>query len=89
MSFPEFLKSLPDTFRNDGFAREYSLLVEEGDLYLQKGFRDKMKLIWQDDDEFSAGGWDIEFLRDRNDTITGFTVQTGRTGKVTFYKVTS
>ena len=87
--FSGIFEEFTGTYRNDGFAREYSLLIEEGDLYLQKGFRDKMKLIWQDDDEFSAGGWDIEFLRDRNDTITGFTVQTGRTGKVTFYKVTS
>lgn len=87
--FSGIFEQYTGTFRNEGFSSEYRLLIEDGNLYLQKGFRDKMKLIWQDDDEFSSGGWEIEFLRDRNEIITGFTVQTGRTGKVTFHKVSS
>lgn len=84
--FADIFEEYSGIYRNVGFGRQYELEIEDGDLYLKRTMRDKRRLIWRDDDEFTAGGWQIEFMRN-DDSITGFTVQTGRTGKVTFNKI--
>jgi len=84
--FADIFQEYTGHYRNDGFNRQYELLIEDGDLYLKKSLREKERLIWRDDDEFTAGNWQIEFIRD-DDSITGFTVETGRTGKVTFNRI--
>ena len=86
--FGDIFEEYSGTYRNEGYNRQYELLIEDGDLYLKKSFRDKERMIWRDDDEFTAGGWQVEFTRN-DDSISGFTVQAGRTGKVTFEKVSN
>lgn len=87
--FTEIFEEYTGTFRNDAFGREYKLILEKGDVYIRTSLREKERLIWQDEDEFSAGGWDIKFQRDEDESITGFTIRTGRTGEVTFEKTSS
>ncbi|WP_209388384.1 serine hydrolase domain-containing protein [Rhodohalobacter sp. SW132] len=84
--FEETFSEFAGRYRNEGFAREYDLLIEDGDLYLKKSSRDKERLIWQNGDLFSAGGWTLEFTRE-DESITGFTVETSRTGKITFNRL--
>ena len=85
--FEDIFSEYTGMYRNDGFGSEYRLFIEDGQLYIQKGLREKDQLVWSDENEFKAGNWDIEFLRDENTNVNGFTVQTGRTGKVTFYRL--
>jgi CubicO group peptidase (beta-lactamase class C family) len=85
--FEDIFTGYAGIYRNEGFERSYELKLTEGDIYLHQTRRDSTRMIWRDDDEFSAGGWDIEFLRNRNNTINGFTVESSRTGKVTFSRV--
>lgn len=84
--FEEIFNEYSGTYRNEGLGSQYRLLIEDGDLYLMKSLREKERMIWRGDDEFTAGNWEIEFQRE-DDSITSFTVQTGRTGKVTFTKI--
>jgi CubicO group peptidase (beta-lactamase class C family) len=85
--FAEIFSKYAGTYRNEGFGRSYELKLDDGDIYLYRTRRDSTRLVWQDDDKFSAGGWNMEFLRDGDEGITGFTVQSARTGKVTFHRI--
>ncbi|MEX2456289.1 MAG: serine hydrolase domain-containing protein, partial [Balneolaceae bacterium] len=71
--FADIFEEYSGHYRNSGFNRQYELLIEDGDLYLKKSLREKERLIWRDDDEFTAGNWQIKFIRD-DDSIKGFTV---------------
>lgn len=84
--FADIFEEFTGHYRNDGFGRQYELIIEDGDLYLKKSLREKERLIWRDNDEFTAGSWQIDFIRN-DDSITGFTVETSRTGKVTFNRI--
>ncbi len=85
--FAEIFSEYAGTYRNEGFGRSYDLKLEDGDIYLYRTRRDSTRLVWQDDDKFTAGGWDMEFIRNENETVSGFTVESARTGKVTFLRV--
>lgn len=82
--FEEIFEEYKGLYRNDGFNRNYEIIMDDGDLYLKKGLRDKERLVWRNNDRFSAGSWDVRFQRNDDDEIEGFTVETGRTGRVTF-----
>jgi CubicO group peptidase (beta-lactamase class C family) len=82
--FEEIFAEYAGSYRNEGFGRTYEINTVDGDLYLYRTRRDSTRLIWTGDDEFTADGWEIGFQRNSGDSISGFSVQTGRTGKVTF-----
>lgn len=81
--FEEIFDEFTGRYRNDGFNRNLEVVMEDGDLYLKKGPRDKEELNWRSNNRFSAGSWDVRFQRN-NGEITGLSVETGRTGRVTF-----
>jgi len=84
--FANIFSRYTGTYRNDNFGQNYELIIEDGNLYLKRSLRDKIKLDWEDIDQFTADNWEIKFQRNSG-SITGFTVQTDRTGKITFNRV--
>jgi len=84
--FTEKFSEFAGRYRNEGFGREYDFLIEDGDLYIKKSYGEKERLVWQENDRFNAGNWSIEFIRE-NESVTGLTVQTSRTGEITFNRL--
>lgn len=83
--FTDLFSEYEGTYHNESFRTEFDLKIEEGELYLLRGLSEKRKLNWQDEDEFSAGSWEVEFKRDGN-TISAMKLKSGRTGFVTFQR---
>ncbi len=81
--FTDQFSEYEGTYHNDSFKTDYELILEEGDLYLVRGFTEKRKLNWDDEDEFRTGSWDVVFDRD-GEEISAMRLKSGRTGFITF-----
>ncbi len=54
---------------------------------LERSMSPKGKLLYEEKDIFSIGGWKIEFIRDQDDRVDGFKVDSGRARNVIFHLV--
>ena len=84
--FEEILSDYTGRFKHEGLNALYKIEVHKGDLYMTSPFLEDRKLNWISEDHFTSSGWQIRFIRSEENQITGFTVESPRTGKLTFTK---
>ena len=84
--FEEILSDYTGRFKHEGLNALYKIEVHKGDLYMTSPFQEDRKLNWISEDYFTSSGWQIRFIRSEENQITGFTVESPRTGKLTFTK---
>lgn len=84
--FSDLFEEYIGEYRNEGFNTRYEIDVKEGDLYINIPFREPRKLNWSADESFTSDEWQVHFNRNSEDVVNGFTVETTRTGKLTFIK---
>lgn len=86
-SFNEYLTQYGGTYYNDELDTEYKLIVEEGELILERRLSPSGAMDHEKNDKWSIASWEIEFYRDDADAISGFTLSTGRAKDVDFEKI--
>jgi CubicO group peptidase (beta-lactamase class C family) len=83
--FEEIFEEYTGTFENRNFRTGFRIELEDGELIMRRGLREEQELTWRDDDQFSAGSYEVHFTREGGE-ISGFKMKTGRTGFITFEK---
>ncbi|MCC5907912.1 MAG: serine hydrolase [Balneolaceae bacterium] len=87
--FDELFDEYTGTYRNNGLNSQFSVQAKEDNLYLKRAFEEPRELSWSDDDRFTAGQWNLRFLRDDEGAIKAFTIEAPRTGTLTFTRQTN
>jgi len=85
-AFEAFLMPYSGTYHNEELLVDYKLTVEDGSLKLTRRLSPKGVMSEDAHDKWRAGSWDFVFLRDAENSITGFVVSTGRAREVEFTK---
>ncbi len=83
----EELQAFTGRFYSDEIETFYTITLDEDHLVLQQRRRDDADLTPGEKDEFSGGGLQISFERDRNGQVIGFYVANQRTRGVRFQRV--
>lgn len=91
-AFNKNFREFAGTYRSGSLDTGFDVYLEDGDLYLKRlatGTKEaeSRRLIRDDDDEFRAERWNVQFERDDDDEITKLTIQAPRTGKITFERI--
>jgi len=84
---PEELLAFTGRFYGGEIETFYTVTLEEDHLILQQRRREDANLTPADEDEFSGGGLQVSFERDRNGQVIGFYLSNGRTRGVRFERV--
>lgn len=89
--FSAKFKEFAGVYAHEGFDARFEIILDDGDLYLKRLKPDPdateqelTRLLWQSDDRFRAGSWDLRFHRDNQDKINRLTIEAPRTGPLTF-----
>ncbi len=85
-AFSDQFREYAADYRNEPLDVSFSVILEDGDLYLKRPDGDQQRMLWTDSDRFRAGRWNLRFQRDDNGGITRFTMEAPRTGTITFHK---
>ncbi len=83
----ENLREYEGEYKNAELGATYTIRLEGSDLKLERSMSPKGKLLYEEKDIFSIGGWKIEFIRDQDDRVDGFKVDSGRARNVIFHLV--
>lgn len=83
-TFDEVFTKYTGTYRNIALNADFELTTKEGSLYLNRSFEEPRELSWSSEDRFSAGNWTVRFHRNSDNNIDKLTVETPRTGRVSF-----
>ena len=83
----EELEAFTGRFFSDEIETFYSISLDEDHLVLRQRRRDDADLTPGQEDEFSGGGLEISFERDRNGQVIGFYMANTRTRGVRFQRV--
>jgi len=83
----EELQAFTGRFFSDEIETFYTINLDEDHLVLEQRRMDDADLTPGEEDEFSAGGFQISFERDRNEQVVAFYLSNGRTRDVRFQRV--
>jgi CubicO group peptidase (beta-lactamase class C family) len=83
----EELQAFTGRFYSDEIETFYTVSLDEDQLVLQQRRRDDADLTPGEEDEFSGGGLEISFERDRNGQVIAFYLSNTRTRGVRFQRV--
>jgi len=81
---PEELSAYTGRYYGEEIETFYTISLQDDQLVLQERRRDDANLTPGEKDEFSGGGLEVSFERDRNGKIIGFYLANGRTRGVRF-----
>lgn len=84
--FDEQFREYTAVYQNDSLQTEFEIVSEKGDLFLEREDEEAERLIWRENERFSAGRWNIRFKRGDDNRINRFTLETPRTGEITFHR---
>lgn len=79
-------REYPAEYHNASLRTDFTVYLEDGDLFLQRRDDKPRPLVWTDTDRFRAGTWSIRFERDEEGRIDRFLIQAPRTGEITFIR---
>jgi len=83
---PSQLKEYAGEYYNDELPVTYKLVVEKGALIFKHKNAPQDALKAMDRDKFTAGWFNIEFVRNKRKKITGFVLGAGRAANIEFVK---
>lgn len=83
---PAQLKEYAGEYYNDELPVTYRLAVEKKALVFKHKYAPKSKFREMSRDKFTAGWFNIEFVRDKGKKITGFVLGAGRAANIEFVK---
>jgi len=83
---PAQLKEYAGDYYNDELPVTYKLAVEKGSLFFKHKNAPKGALKAMDRDKFTMRWFNIEFVRDKRNRITGFVLAAGRAANIDFVK---
>ena len=86
-AFNDLFGEYASDYRNEPLDVSFSVVLEDGDLYLKRPDGERQRMLWTDADRFRSGRWDIRFQREDDGGITRFTIEAPRTGTITFRKI--
>ncbi len=81
------LQEYEGVYKNTDLDVEYKIELVGSNLSLERTMSPKGKLEYQEEDTFSIGSWTIEFFREQDNAVSGFTVDSGRARNVVFHLV--
>ncbi len=81
------LQAFTGRFYSEEIETFYTIILDEDHLVLNQRRMDDADLTPGEEDEFSGGGFQITFERDRNRQVIGFYVSNTRTRDVRFKRV--
>lgn len=84
--FDEQFRPYSGSYYNPYLQTGFEIVSEDGDLYMKREGEDPRRLVWWQNDRFRAGEWEITFLRSTGNRIDRFTIQTPRTGNISFHR---
>ena len=83
----EELEAFTGRFFSEEIETFYTITLDEDHLVVKQRRMDAADLTPGDEDEFSGGGLQFAFERDRNGQIIGFYVSNGRTRDIRFERM--
>lgn len=81
------LEAFTGRFFSEEIETFYTITLDEDHLVLEQRRMDDMELTTGEEDEFSGGGLQLTFERDRNRQVIGLYVSNGRTRDIRFQRV--
>ncbi len=84
--FSNLFRGYAAHYQSESLDASFSVVLEDGDLYLERPDGERQRMLWTDNDRFRSGRWDIRFRRNSGGVIDRFTIEAPRTGTITFHK---
>lgn len=83
---PEELKEFTGNYQSDELPTTYQILIKEGKLMVKNRYQpEELKLMAPD--RFTTGWLNLDFIRDKENRIAGFSLSAGRTRNIQFNKI--
>lgn len=83
----EYLNTFTGTYRNTEYEVNCNIIVKEGDIFISDHSLLEGAWEYSEVDAFRKGGWELEFIRDSQNKVTGFMLTTNRARNIYFEKI--